>query len=153
MQALTTPCKVDSTIPVDQKGYPRKYHKSAAGVAYYHEHRWQLAQKLGRDMRPGEETRHRCRTRACIAWDHLEPGTAKDNNADRRRDGTIPCGIHHPRAKLTPDKIAAARERLAIRHPAIRRMSRGQVARLCGVSLHALNDALAGRTWAESEAA
>jgi hypothetical protein len=148
MQALMTPCKVDSTIPVDQKGYPRKYHKSAAGVAYYHEHRWQLAQKLGRDMRPGEETRHRCRTRACIAWDHLEPGTAKDNSADRRRDGTIPRGIHHAKAKLTPAVIAAARERRGLGG-----MPLVHLARVCGVNVRTLRNALTGRTWAESAAA
>lgn len=56
--------------------------------------------------------RHRCREKACVNPDHLEPGTAADNALDRRRDGTQRVGERHHRAKITEEvarKIKASK--------------------------------------------
>jgi hypothetical protein len=84
---MTTPCITDPSIPLAPNGYPARYHKSAAGVEYWHAHRWALAQALGRDLLPGEQACHACNRRACLstAPGHLYAGTQKQNEADKHR--------------------------------------------------------------------
>lgn len=91
---------------------------------------------------------HTCDNRRCVNPAHLKVGSHADNRIDAVRKGRHAHGITHPRAKLTPDKIAAARERRALGGiPFL------YLARVCGVSPNALRQALKGETWAESEAA
>jgi hypothetical protein len=84
---MTTPCITDPSIPLAPNGYPARYHKSAAGVEYWHAHRWALAQALGRDLLPGEQACHACNRRACLSTEpgHLYAGTQKQNEADKAR--------------------------------------------------------------------
>ena len=41
-----------------------------------------LERRLGRKLRSGEITRHRCDVAGCVNPDHLEPGSARDNLLD-----------------------------------------------------------------------
>ena len=91
---------------------------------------------------------HICDNRRCVRPDHLRVGTVADNNADCRAKGRHAHGTRHPKAKLSPAIIAAARGGAALGGiPFV------HLARVCGVSAPTLRDALTGRTWAESEAA
>ena len=48
----------------------------------------------------GLMVRHKCQNKNCIAPEHLELGTAKENSSDRIRDGTTSIGILHPNATI-----------------------------------------------------
>jgi hypothetical protein len=149
MVELTKPCKVLPEVPCDAKGYAKVYWVNPyTKRKYWHRHRAALARKLGRDLAPHEMACHACDNRACWVAEHLFLGTAAINNADMRAKGRHAHGVRHPRAKLTPAVIAAARERRALGD-----MPFVHLARVCGVTPRTLRDALAGRTWAESEAA
>lgn len=41
-----------------------------------------LEGRLGRKLKPGEVTRHRCDVAGCVNPDHLEPGSTRDNLLD-----------------------------------------------------------------------
>ncbi len=60
-----------------------------------------------------EQTRHICSNRACCNPDHLQTGSALDNAADRRRDGTILTGEASPNAKLSDADVRAIRKAAA----------------------------------------
>lgn len=44
--------------------------------------------------------RHKCKNKNCIAPNHLELGTAKENHDDMLRDGTASIGSKHPNATI-----------------------------------------------------
>lgn len=53
---------------------------------------------------------HICNTGLCINPDHLEWGTrSKNTGEDRLRDGTLPFGGSHPRAKLSDEDVEKLR--------------------------------------------
>jgi hypothetical protein len=57
------------------------------------------------DIPEGQLVRHKCQNRNCIAPEHLELGTAKDNSSDQLRDGTAQIGSKNSRATID-EKIA-----------------------------------------------
>ncbi len=70
-----------------------------------------LAEKLGRELQPGEQALHTCDNPACCNPDHIFVGTAQDNMTDKKLKGRgssiPPClkGEAHGRAKLTEDDV------------------------------------------------
>ena len=48
--------------------------------------------------------RHKCKPKNCCKPDHLEPGTERENELDKHRDGTMPT-------KLTAEKVLEIRKR------------------------------------------
>jgi ribosomal protein S13 len=68
-----------------------------------HAFSWFLANN--KEVPKGQIIRHKCKMKLCINADHLEPGSHKENAADRIRDGTHPGGINNPRCTLTEDKV------------------------------------------------
>lgn len=50
---------------------------------------------------------HRCDNRRCVNPDHLFVGTRQDNVDDMMCKGRAASGSKHPKAKLTPDDVAA----------------------------------------------
>ena len=123
---MITPCITDPSIPLDRKGYAKRYHKSAAGVEYWHEHRWRLAQALGRDLLPSEQACHGCNRRACLstAPGHLYAGTQAQNEADKARP--VNAEVVHLLGSPRPThagQVPAIRERHAAGMP-IKRIAR-----------------------------
>ena len=104
--------------------------------------------RRGQLLLPGFVEMHACDNRACCHPTHLGPGTQADNRADAVRKGRHCHGTAHPKAVLTPAVVAAAKAQYAQGGISIAALARGS-----GVAAPTLRDALAGRTWAESEAA
>ena len=52
----------------------------------------------------GQIVRHICKNKNCIAIEHLELGTHKENSLDRIRDGTMRRGEEHPNASIDEKK-------------------------------------------------
>jgi len=99
------------------KGYGRcKLRKKSHYV-----HRVVLELTIGRRLRRGEQSNHRCDVRHCIRPDHLYLGSQKDNIADAIRQGRMSVqqpwfnqfrrkqGVDHPRAQLTEAKVRTMR--------------------------------------------
>lgn len=70
--------------------------------------RWVLQQKLGRDLAPGEVTRHACDNRACCNPDHLLVGTPADNTRDMRERGRHLHGDRHW-TRQQPERVRGER--------------------------------------------
>ena len=54
--------------------------------------------------------RHKCKEKLCVAPDHLEIGTHKQNMEDKIRDGTHLFGENHPDATITKEIAIQIRE-------------------------------------------
>jgi hypothetical protein len=92
---------------IDGEGYGHtKVEGRRRGV-----HRIALERKLGRPLRPGELSCHKCDVRICINEDHLFPGSNDDNMADMAAKGRSvqPRGEQAARAKLTAEQVLAIR--------------------------------------------
>ena len=63
------------------------------------------------EVSKGQVVRHKCLDRrSCINPLHLELGNMKDNNQDKKRDGTQQKGENHINSKLTEDQVRLIRE-------------------------------------------
>jgi hypothetical protein len=133
---------------IQSKGYGSTDLHLADGRRLSLAHHAAYVYATGQTVLPSCVLMHECDNRRCVNPAHLKAGSHADNRADAVRKGRHAHGTRHPKAKLTPAVIAAARERRALGGVSI-----AHLARVCGVSGHTLADALAGRTWADSEAA
>jgi hypothetical protein len=130
---------------IADRGYPRvSWQNRQTRLA-----RLVLEIKMGRALRPEEETRHICDCSACVLSDHLVVGTHKQNMEDRKaRDGynSQPKGADHHRsnARLAPDDVHAIRQ---MYRPGSSRNGR-QIAAAYGISYGSFRDLIARRTWA-----
>ncbi|SOR54315.1 Phage protein [Yersinia phage fPS-10] len=63
----------------------------------------------------GLVVRHKCDNPKCFKIEHLELGTAKDNNDDKmkRGRGVFPKGEHHGMSKLTESDVIEIKKLLA----------------------------------------
>lgn len=120
-------------------------------MVYWHEHRWVLAQALGRDLRPGMHACHRCNRKNCLstAPGHLYEGTPKENAADKQRPrnpevvhilGSGPRPTHAPQV---PD--------IRARHAAGRSIK--GIARDLGIPRTTIADIVHYHTWKQLEEA
>lgn len=103
-------------------------------------HRWALEQKLGRALKPGEVTRHRCDNPPCVNPAHLLPGSPADNGADRVARGRATAGERLHFAKLSAVQV---REILALRGT----LSIPQIAANYGVYRTAVWKIFRGEIW------
>jgi hypothetical protein len=114
------------------------------GKAGQYPHRAVLSLKLGRPLRPDEETRHRCDNPPCCNPDHLVEGSRSDNMRDavlRGRSNPIPPfkrGEAHYTAKLTEDIVREIRASAETEHALARRY---------GVGPQAIHKVRKRRTW------
>lgn len=106
-------------------------------------HRFALQLKLGRELAPGEVTRHgnTCETRACCNQDHVSEGTQADNIRDRDEAGNAPTGERNAWAKLTEAAVVQIRERYAAGE------SQAGIARSLGVGRKCVEHVVHGRNW------
>lgn len=96
----------------DDDGYGVFHHKRRRTRA--HRVAWELAN--GRSIPAGLVIRHLCPSGGkpwCCNPAHLAVGTVLDNHEDRARDGNVPTGVTHGRARLTDDQVIAIRTRRA----------------------------------------
>lgn len=84
---------------------------------------------------------HSCRTKHCVAPDHLEWGSPKRNQEDRRRDGTANVGESNPASKLTVDQVREIKRGLTDG------ISWSRLAETYDVSRGAIQEIAAGRNW------
>ena len=84
-----------------KNGYGRL---TAPGGARMYAHRVALALKLGRDLRDGEVTRHKCDNPPCVNPDHLEPGSTLENMRD-----CVDRGRHSARSEKAVQLMAEAK--------------------------------------------
>lgn len=91
---------------------------------------------------------HRCNRPPCCNPAHLYDGTPKENSADAARLGRMGkwdrSGERNPSAKLTVEKVAEVRERLA------RGERKAAIARSFGVSRTAIHLIATGGNWSTS---
>lgn len=86
------------------------YGKFTYRYRSYQAHKVALELHLGRQLRPGEVSRHKCPgSRSCCNPAHLQPGTIADNNRDAVEQGRIPRGERKPNHILTEERVAAIR--------------------------------------------
>lgn len=99
---------------------------------------------------------HRCDNPLCVNPEHLFLGTQAENNLDRKNKGrsatgdrsgsrlhpeTTPRGRNHPRAKMTEEIVAEARQLFSEGIPT------GQLAARFGVKGPVMSNAIHGRIW------
>lgn len=87
---------------------------------------------------------HKCDNPACIRPSHLVLGTQQDNIRDMeaKNRGVHVIGTRHGRARLDPEKVRA------IRSTPLQHGSMTRLARLYGVSYHAIRAVIDGTYWA-----
>ena len=104
-------------------------------------HREALAKKLKRPIKKGYWALHICGNRCCLNRDHLYEGTAKQNTADRDRQGrsVYHRGSKHGRAKLTEAVVRKLR--------GSRMKTYDALADEYGVSIMTMWNAINGVTW------
>ncbi len=84
--------------------------------------------------------RHKCKHKDCVNPDHLELGNAKQNAADRKRDGTQSIGNNHPFSIITEEIVREIHENKNV-------MSQCEQAEKYGVSRGAIYNVISGRSW------
>jgi len=139
---------------VDRRGldecWPWKLRPNPNGYGKFKYDGEQLAHRvanfLATGVRPGEAVRHTCDNPPCCNPAHLVDGTQFENIADRDakgRTGTRPKGEKNHNARLTAVAVGS-----------IKRDPRGhaELARLHGVSAHAIWSIKHGKTWAHVDA-
>jgi hypothetical protein len=92
------------------------------------------------DPAHGQEVRHLCGVRACVAPRHLVWGTRKENMNDKAGHGTAPRGDSNGHAKLTEADVRWIREFGAT-------LPRKEVAERFGVSPQLIGKVVLGRVW------
>lgn len=82
------------------------YGSSSFNGKTYTAHRVAMMAHLKKDeINKDTVVRHKCKTKECIAIEHLELGTRKENRMDMKRDGTELIGSKHPLSKID-EKLA-----------------------------------------------
>lgn len=88
------------------------------------------------------EAAHSCRNRHCVNPRHLRWATAKENAADKIKDGTVPKGEKNGFARLTEELVIEIRERLALNN-----VTTIQVAIEYGISNQLVSEIRLGNRW------
>jgi hypothetical protein len=102
-----------------------------------------LEASLGRKLRDGEITRHRCDNPPCCNPAHLLPGTDADNSGDAVARGRLVSGERHRLAKLTWDDVAEIRKLSS----SLARGDRSALAKRFGVARQTIDSVVRGRSW------
>ena len=102
-------------------------------------HRLALELRLGRPIRPGLVSRHRCGHDWCANPWHLLEGTHAENMADQYEHGTRVAGEGHPGARLSDGQVDEIRSQIASGD------ADGAIASRYSVSRQCVNDIRHGR--------
>lgn len=126
----------------DSNGYGRIRY---GGVANYPAHRLNY-ELLHGPIPDGLVLRHSCDNPACINVAHLDPGTQKQNIADKYERGRAnhATGENHGRAKLTREQVDAIRQRYV---PGKKGCGTHALAKEFGVAQSTLRAIVSGEHW------
>lgn len=129
-------------------GVDREYPKFWNGERYIRASRYALSEKLGRELRDGEEACHSCDNVRCVNPDHLFVGSHSDNMSDRHAKGRNKpvVGENNPNAKLSRSDVESILE--------LRRLGESQqaIADHFGVSQTQVSRIVRGHSWSGNAA-
>lgn len=140
------PWRKAGTSP-DSKGYPCVTLTNGKVRRHVQVHRLVLEAFAG-PRQPGQVARHRHGVPSDNRLSQLQWGTQKQNCEDTVRHGRSTRGVKNAQAKLTPGKVMEMRRFRALPLADGKRVPLRELARIYGVSIGAVCDAVKGRTWA-----
>lgn len=123
-------------------GYGKFMTGPLRGQTTHVAHRWLYEQVLG--TVGSKFLLHSCDTPACIALQHLTPGTQLQNQQDAVNKDRKARGERHPKAKLTADQVAMVRREIAAGRRGV------DLARELGVLPSTISAIIKGRNWRRS---
>ena len=133
---LRTWCEISTSWDRSNKGYAGIFVGGKhTGSKDRFAHRVSLEFKLGRKLKPHVHAMHKCDVKRCINPDHLEPGTAKENNDHMAQR------LRHGRAKLVPQEVLEVVDRHSLGE------SMCSIARDFGMAHATIRAIVTGRTW------
>lgn len=129
-------------------GVPFGYGHFMVRGSYHPSHRISLWTAVGEPKAPDLQAAHACRSRDCVAPEHLRWATGKENMQDRHRDGTVNHGERNGQAVLTSDEVREIRRRYALGG-----ITQRELGAEFGVSPQAIGHIVTRRKWAHLESA
>lgn len=150
MNAVTTPPLI-STGCIQFSGGKRKsgygYTQFLGRQFLAHRLAYALNEMKHPDALKGVVIRHKCDNPSCINVEHLEPGTVRDNVADKVARGRHPRGESASGSKLTKQQVNEIRSAYV---PRSKHANQYALAKQHGVTQSEISQIIAGKRWAHS---
>jgi hypothetical protein len=132
----------DECIPAPGCRTSEGYGHLRVDGRHYGAHNYVLRQAVGPPPPDKPEAAHNCTTKDCVSPKHLEWKSAKENAADKKRDGTLVYGERSHKAKLTaPDVLEI------LRLYATNNYTYETLGEMYGVNYRTIHDIVMRKTW------